>query len=200
MVAVDQAPVIIQLAFSRLGLRAEDLPETLDQRLTAERAAEQPANRTEQQFLHQQRTMGFRKKTAIEEHATGNFDAFFVVPSEQLLSNAVAVVVGEDVHGLFNLQMGKQCLLQIGLFQQAVGVIARFCRIAETEHVAGDHLITLGQWLPQVVPIPTGGGKTVNQQQRFTLPDCPVADRLATKDKSPAALAPDTQRNLGEWH
>ena len=73
-------------------------------------------------------------------------------------------------------------------------------RITEAEHVAGNHPVTLGQWLPQAMPVPTGGGKTMDEQQRLTLPRRPVTDVLATENESLAAFAPDAQRNLGECH
>ncbi|MNF12453.1 hypothetical protein D3C80_2139410 [compost metagenome] len=54
--------------------------------------------------------------------------------------------------------------MQIGLFQQAVFVADRFGRVAETEHVTGNHPITLGQGLPEVMPVPTGAGEAMDEQ------------------------------------
>ncbi|MOA28259.1 hypothetical protein D3C78_1491870 [compost metagenome] len=106
--------------------------------------------------------MGFRKQPAVEEHATGDLDLVFVVPGEQFLGNAVAVVVSKQVNRLPDLQMREQCLLQVSLLQKAVGVIERFGRITKAQHVAGNHSISLGQRLPQIMPIPTGGRETVD--------------------------------------
>ncbi|MND66730.1 hypothetical protein D3C80_581290 [compost metagenome] len=150
--------------------------------------------------MHQYRAVGFRKQPAIEKHATGQFHPRLVMPGQQFLSHAVAVIVGEQVHWLLDIQVFKQCLLQIRLLQQAVFVIRRFGRIAEAQHVASDHAKALGQWLPQVMPVPTGGWKAVNEQQRLTLACCPVADALATEYERLAAFAPDTQGDLGELH
>ncbi|MNF96477.1 hypothetical protein D3C84_792680 [compost metagenome] len=122
------------------------------------------------------------------------------MPGQQFLGHAVAVIVGEQVHWLLHIQVFKQCLLQIRLLQQAVFVIRRFGRIAEAQHVASDHAKALGQWLPQVMPVPAGGRKTVNQQQRLTLTRRPVTDAVATEQERLAAFAPDTQRNLGKCH
>ncbi|MNX94774.1 hypothetical protein D3C86_1270210 [compost metagenome] len=144
--------------------------------------------------------VGFRKQPAVEKHTTGQLHPRFVMPGQQFLGHAVAVIVGEQVHWLLHIQVFKQCLLQIRLLQQAVFVIRRFGRIAEAQHVASDHAKALGQWLPQVMPVPTGGRKAVNEQQWLTLPCCPVADALVTKNECLAALAPDTQRDLGECH
>ncbi|MCY1175449.1 hypothetical protein D9M73_156890 [compost metagenome] len=48
-----------------------------------------------------------------------------MVSRQQFLSHAAAVVVGQQVHGLRDLQMGKQCLLQVCLLHQAVIVAGR---------------------------------------------------------------------------
>ncbi|MNH37819.1 hypothetical protein D3C79_987740 [compost metagenome] len=84
-----------------------------------------------------------------------------MVPRQQLLGDAAAVVVGQQVHRLVDLQVGEQGLLQVCLLHQAVGVIDRLGRIAKAEHVASDHPEALAQRPPQVVPVPTGGGETV---------------------------------------
>ncbi|VTQ26834.1 Uncharacterised protein [Pseudomonas putida] len=84
-----------------------------------------------------------------------------MVSRQQFLSHAAAVVVGQQVHGLRDLQMDKQCLLQVCLLHQAVSVIDGLVRITKAEHVASDHPETLAQRAPQVVPVPTGGGETV---------------------------------------
>ncbi|MNX94775.1 hypothetical protein D3C86_1270220 [compost metagenome] len=51
--AFDQAPEIIHLAFTGTGLRTENLPKASHQAITAEGAANHPAQRAEQEFLHQ---------------------------------------------------------------------------------------------------------------------------------------------------
>ena len=76
----------------------------------------------------------------------------------------------------------------------------RLGRVAKPEHVAGDHLITLGQRRPQVVPIPGGGREAMDQQQRRTLPGCPVANRVAIEDEVAALTAPIRQGNAGQRH
>ncbi|MNL57144.1 hypothetical protein D3C87_1806840 [compost metagenome] len=101
---------------------------------------------------------------------------------------------------LFDTQVSQQRLLQISLLEQAVVVVHRFGRVAEAEHVAGDHAIALSQRLPQVMPVPTGAGKAMNEQQRFTLPRRPITNGLAAEDECLAAFAPDRQGNLGECH
>ncbi|MNO08320.1 hypothetical protein D3C81_2309060 [compost metagenome] len=50
------------------------------------------------------------------------------------------------------------------MLKQAVIVIDRFGRVAETEHVTGNHPITLGQGLPEVMPVPTGAGEAMDEQ------------------------------------
>ncbi len=104
------------------------------------------------------------------------------------------------MHRLTHTQVVEQGLLQIRLFQQAVAMVHGLVRIAETEHVAGDHQVALGQGLPQVMPVPTGRGKTVDQQQRLALPRYPVADGTAMKVEILATLAPGSKRDLGDWH
>ncbi|MNT33578.1 hypothetical protein D3C72_1695120 [compost metagenome] len=200
VMTLDQAPEIIHLTFTGTGLRPENLPKTFHQPVSTEGTTDHPAQRAEQEFLHQHRTMGFRKQATIEKHATGQLPMRLVMPRQQFLGHAVAVVVSQQVHRLLDTQVSEQRLLQISLLQQAVLMIGRFVRIAEAEHVAGNHAITLGQWLPQVMPVPTGGRKAVDEQQRVTLPCRPVMDAMTTEHERLAALAPDTQGDLGECH
>src|SRR3989344_7665335 len=108
--------------------------------------------------------------------------------------------MGQHMHRLSHMQVVEQRLLQIRLFQQAIVVIQRLGRIAKPEHVAGDHQVALGQGLPQVMPVPTGGREAMDQQQRLTLPGHPIANGVATKNKTLAALAPGSERNFGERH
>ncbi|MNL15842.1 hypothetical protein D3C87_1368540 [compost metagenome] len=199
-IAFDQAPEIIHLAFAGTGLGTENLAEAFYQAIATEGATNHPAQGAEQQFLHQDRTVGFREQAAIEEHTTGEVDARFVMPGQQFLGHAVAIIMGEYVHGLLDMQMGQQRLLQIGLLQQAVFVVHRFGRVAEAEHVAGNHPVALRQRLPEVMPVPTGSREAVDEQQRLTLPCRPVMDGLTMELERLAAFAPDTQRDLGEWH
>ena len=91
--------------------------------------------------------------------------------------------------------MRQQRLLQISLFQQAVGMSTGLGRVAKAEHVAGNHLVTLSQRSPQVMPVPAGGRKAVNQQQRLSLTGRPVADVMAVKAKGLPRTAPIRQGN-----
>ncbi|MNP26773.1 hypothetical protein D3C76_1196450 [compost metagenome] len=197
---LHQAPEIIQLAFSGGGPGAENLPKAADQAFPGERPPQQPPQRAEQEFLGPDRAVGFREQAAIEKDTTDEVDARFVMPRQQLLGHAVAVIVGQHMQRAPHIQVREQGLLQIGLLQQAVDVIRRFGGVAETEHVTRDHPVALRQRLPQVMPIPTGGGKTVDQQQRLALPGHPVTDGMTTEHEDLAALAPDTQGNLGQGH
>ncbi|MNR33295.1 hypothetical protein D3C85_1509570 [compost metagenome] len=79
-------------------------------------------------------------------------------------------------------------------------MVLRFGGVAKAEHVTGNHPIPLDQGLPQVMPVPAGGREAMDEQQRLTLTRRPVTDGLATKYERLAALAPDTQGDLGEWH
>src|SRR5690606_34744844 len=58
----------------------------------------------------------------------------------------------------------------------------------------------LRQRLPQIMPIPTGGRETVNQQQRLAMARDPIPDGMAAKHERLAVLAPDAQGNLGKRH
>ena len=117
---------------------------------------------------------------------------------EQFLGDAVAVVVGQHVQRLVDSQAAEQRLLQVGLLQQAVAMGARLGRIAEAEQVADQHAVALRQRLPEVVPVPGGAGKTVDQQQRPPLPGFPVADREALEIQGAAPPPPGLQGNAGQ--
>ncbi|MNP45175.1 hypothetical protein D3C76_1390750 [compost metagenome] len=80
---------------------------------------------------------------------------------EQLLGHAATIVVGQQMRGLIDLQMSQQRQLQISLLHQAVAVPQGLGGIAEADHVTGDNAKTLRKGRPQVVPVPTGGGETV---------------------------------------
>jgi len=88
------------------------------------------------------------------------------MPRQQLLSDAVAIVMRQHMDRTVYTQLRQlrqQRLLQIGLLDQAVGVPARLGRIAEAEHVAGYQPIARRKWLPDLVPVPAGGGKSMDQ-------------------------------------
>ncbi|MNN77553.1 hypothetical protein D3C81_1940250 [compost metagenome] len=70
------------------------------------------------------------------------------MPCKQLLSDAAAVIVGEQVHWLVDAQVSKQGLLQIGLLDQTVAMAERLGRVAKAEHVAGHYAKALGQRAP----------------------------------------------------
>ena len=196
----NQLPEVVQLGAAGLGLRAEHLGEIGGQGAAIEQAPKQATQGAEQQLLHQHRVMGFWEQSTVEKHATGQAQTLLVMPRQQLLGDAVTVVMGQYMHGRADGQMGEQRLLQVRLFQQAVGMSARFGRVAKPEHVAGNYLITLGQRRPQVVPVPGGGREAMDQQQRRALPGCPVANRVAIEDEVAALTAPIRQGNAGQRH
>src|SRR5690606_34975240 len=174
--------------------RSSDL-ETLLQLAPREQPADQRPERTEQQLLYAHQMVGFGEQTAIEEHATGQWQVPVLMPGDQLLRHAVAIVMGQHVQRALFANMRQQHLLQIGLLQQAIGMAARLGRVAETEHVAGDQPITLGQRRPQAMPVPTGAGKSMNQQQwlgRRVTGD-PVTDRVTAKVQRLALRTPFIQ-------
>ncbi|MNE65116.1 hypothetical protein D3C80_1605710 [compost metagenome] len=82
IVAVDQTPEIVQLAFTEAGPGTEDLPETLDQGISRKSPPDHPAQGAEQQFLHEHRSMRLGKQPAVEEHATGNLRTILFVPGQ----------------------------------------------------------------------------------------------------------------------
>src|SRR5690606_20149833 len=127
---------------------------------------------------------------AVEEHAAGQLQPSFAVPRQQFLSDAVAVVMREYVDGAIDAQFGQQRLLDVRLLEQAVVMPARLGRVAEAEHVAGDHPVALRQRLPERLPVPAGGGKAVNKQQRLALTCRPVADRQTTEREALRSLTP----------
>ncbi|MNH18017.1 hypothetical protein D3C79_777060 [compost metagenome] len=160
----NQAPVVVQRTFAGMGAGPVDLGDVTHQIIAPERAPDQPAQAAEQQLLDQQRPMTLGEQTTIEEHATGDLRAALVVAGEQLLGDAAAIIMPEQMHRLLDLKMREQCLLQVGLLQQAVIMVQRFGRVAKAEHVTGNHPKTLGQGCPQVMPVPAGGGKAMNEQ------------------------------------
>jgi len=68
-------------------------------------------------------------------------------------------------------------------------------RVTETEHIAGNQPVTRGQWRPQVMPVPAGGRKAVDQQQRLGsgVARRPVANGLAVKAEVATLSAPGVQ-------
>ena len=112
--------------------------------------------------MHQHRVVGFWEQSTVEKHTTGQAQSLLVMPRQQLLGDAVTVVMGQYMHGRADGQMGEQRLLQVRLLEQAVGMPTRLGRVAKPEHVAGNHLITLGQRRPQVVPVPGGGREAMD--------------------------------------
>ncbi len=137
--------------------------------------------------------MGFREQPAIEEHAAGQRDAPFAMPRQQLLGDAVAIVMRQHMDRTADTQLRQQCLLQVGLLDQAVGVPAWLGRIAEAEHVACSQPVTRRQRLPDLVPVPAGGGKAMDQQQRLTFAGRPVANALAAEREFASVRAPRVQ-------
>ncbi|MCY1457635.1 hypothetical protein D9M71_749450 [compost metagenome] len=87
-----------------------------------------------------------------------------MVPRQQFLGNAVAIVVGQHVHRPIDAQVDQQRLVQVRLLQQPVVMAARLVGIAKAEQVTGDDPEAPRQGLPEVVPVPGGGGKAVDQQ------------------------------------
>ncbi|MNC52336.1 hypothetical protein D3C75_1016780 [compost metagenome] len=136
--------------------------------------------------------MALGKQPAIEKHTAGNVRLSFMMARQQLLGDAVTIIMSEQVHRLIDLQVLKQGLLQVGLFDQAVKMMHRFGRVAKTKHVTGYHPVSLGQWRPQVMPIPARRGKSVDKQQRLALPCRPVANGLTAEGKTQAPGTPDT--------
>ncbi|KES20813.1 hypothetical protein FG99_28270 [Pseudomonas sp. AAC] len=200
VVAGDQAPERVQLLLARPGARAEHLGEVGGQLATVEEAPEEAAQRAEQQLLREHRAVRLGEQPAIEEHQRGQLDLSFQVPRQQFLADAVAVVVDQQVHGLAHRQMLQQRLLQVGLLMDAVGVVARLGRIAEAEHVAGDHPVAPGQRLPQLVPVPGGAGEAVDQQQRLARAGLPVADGVAVEVEGAPLRAPVAQGDGDAGH
>ncbi len=199
-VGQQQAPAVVQRTFAGVRARSVQLADRVDQVVTPERARHQPAQRTEQQFVDQRRRTQFREQRAVEQGATGDVRPAFVVTRQQFLGDAAAIVVGQQVHRLDDAQVLEQCLLQVGLLDQAVAVIERLGRIAEAQHVARHHAKALRQGCPQVVPVPTGGRKSVQQQQGRALPCCPITNALAPKGETAPTGTPDAQWNLGQRH
>nr|GFC57467.1 hypothetical protein [Tanacetum cinerariifolium] len=56
------------------------------------------------------------------------------------------------------------------------------------------------QRLPQIIPVPTGGRKTVKQQQRLALPGHPITNGLPAKHEIVPLRAPDAERDLRRPH
>ena len=49
--------------------------------------------------------MGFREQPAIKEHAAGQRDAPFAMPRQQLLSDAVAIVMRQHMNRAVDTQL-----------------------------------------------------------------------------------------------
>ena len=64
----------------------------------------------------------------------------------------------------FESQILTQLLVQIGLLDQRIVVTLRFVGKTKAQHVGCDHVKLCGQLVPDFVPIPGSGGKTVDQQ------------------------------------
>ncbi|VFT43778.1 Uncharacterised protein [Pseudomonas aeruginosa] len=122
-----------------------------------------------------------------------------VMAGEQFLGDAVAVVVGQHVQRLVDSQAAEQPLLA---GRPAPAGCSGWARgLAESPKPSRSQTSTavaLRQRLPEVVPVPGGAGKTVDQQQRPTLPGFPVADREALEIQSAAAPPPGLQGNAGQ--
>src|SRR5690625_2245781 len=144
----------MQFSLGWLSVRTKQAAKGLAHSGLIEEPAKNSPDRAEQQLLNQQGVVSFRKQSTIEKHAGGDLQALFLMPRQQLLGNAVAIVVGQDMDGISNTKMLQERLLQISLFDQAIAVAAGLGGIAKAEHVADHHLIALGQGLPQIVPIP----------------------------------------------
>ena len=148
--------------------------------------------------------MGFGEQAAVEEHTTRQLQLPLLMPRDQLLGNAVTIVVSQHMRRAPFANMGQQCLLQIGLFQQAIGMPTRLGRVTEAKHVAGDHPVTRSQRRPQAMPVPTGAGKAMYQQQRLgrSVTGNPVPNRVAAKVQRLPQRAPFVQgnaRQLTHW-
>src|SRR5690606_16140566 len=107
---------------------------------------------------------------------------------------AVAIIMSQHMDRAVDSELRQQRLLQIGLLDQAVGVPTRFGGIAEAEHVARNQPIARRQWMPDRVPVPAGGGETMDQQQRLAFASRPVADALVAESELAGAGAPPIQR------
>ncbi len=121
-----------------------------------------------------------------------------MVPRQQLLGDAVAIVVGQHMHRAIHPHVRQQRLLQVSLLQQPVVMTTRLGGVAETQQVTSDDAEAPRQRFPEVVPVPGRSGEAVDQQQRFALPRRPVADALATEVHVLCLGAPVAQGNAGQ--
>jgi hypothetical protein len=111
------------------------------------------------------------------------------VARQQLLRDAVAVVVREDVH-FPDAARGEQLFVQRRLIAQRVGVVARLGGEAEADHVRRDDAKARRQFRPQLVPVPRCGREAVDAQQHRAAALVAVEDGLAAVVEPGPAAAP----------
>ena len=172
-----ERPDRVQLARARLRARPEDRGEAGGEARLGREPRHQPARAASAAAS----ATGARdaisgKRPPLRRHTDRSRDPSraLALPREQLLRDAVAVVVRQHVHRR-DAEVRQQRFVQIGLVAQRVRVVGRLGREAEAEHVGRDDAEARGERRPQLVPVPRRARKAVDAEQRPGR--CPRRDR-----------------------
>src|SRR5699024_10024238 len=106
-----------------------------------------------------------------------------------------AVIMSQNVV-FTHLQMLQQSLLQVSLDTDAIVAFNWLSTKAKAQHISSNNKVILRQRRPDMPPIPTGGRKTMHQQQsRLTaLTSTAIKNTLTIEVKILALRTPLIQR------
>jgi hypothetical protein len=195
----EEGPELVEEHRARRGAGAEDAAHPGVEGALAAEAANERAERAVEEALDGARAVGLGEEASVEEADRAEDEArssALFVSGEELLRDAVAVVVREDVRARGALR-GEQALDHRGLIDERVRVAPGLRRVAEAEEVGGDDAEAGGERGPERGEVPRGAGEAVEDHEGRALALGVKRDGVAAVEVALGARAPGVEGRRG---